>query len=117
MAFRLVLTVGVALVCGCSAGPQHPSIYTLVPDPALAALRPGERIRVEVRFRDLSQVLGQPFADTQTIDIGGDIKVLGGTVHVAGLTTQEAAGKINDYYAFKEAEWGRKPPEVSVSRF
>ncbi len=114
MAPRVILIIAATMFCGCSTHPERRAASEPGLKAPTAALVSGEQIRVEVR---LDRPSSAPFWTSVTIDQKGDIAVIGGTVHIAGLTPTEAAKTIRDYYAHKEAMWGHAPPRVSVSRF
>jgi hypothetical protein len=121
MAFRFIIMLAIGVICGCSTQQAHrgddSGITTKWPSAPLAC---GEKIRVEVTFTEPTGIQPpQPMLDASAgIDAKGDLKVLGGSVHVAGLTPAQAAEKIKDYYEFKQREWGHGTKvQVSVSRF
>jgi protein involved in polysaccharide export with SLBB domain len=109
-----ILTGCVLLVCGCATTKPH-FAEVVMPPPAVekAPLAPGDTINLTFTpeydyFR--------PVSWSGRVDTQGNITGFFGQLHVAGLTREEAAQKIERVVSMNSREWGHGSISVRVSR-
>ena len=106
-----VLILVVLVLCGCASQSEHKESFVVSTSPtmkAIPSIRPlssGEKVRITTTYQ------GEKSVHNFTIDSQGNVTISAfGSIHVEGLTPEEAGRKL-------EADYRALPPMHRYVRF